>query len=96
MLAMSLVAAVVAFTRGRANAFSTRRVWLWTALGFLLGMVGVGLLLALEGWPVREICSACGRRRVVTRDRCEHCGATFPPPARDGTEIFETVLSSEF
>jgi hypothetical protein len=91
-LAMSAVSAIVAFLRSRAHAFSTGRVWLWTTLAFLLGPVGVGLLLALEGWPAREPCSACGRRRVVTRDHCEHCGAPCPPPSGDGTEIFETAV----
>ena len=41
--------------------------------------------------PAREPCAVCGKKRVVTRELCEHCGAPFGAPALDGTEIFEPV-----
>jgi len=64
---------------------------LWTAIGFVLGPLGVLLMLSLIEWPVRETSPACGRKRVVTRERCEHCDAPFAAPPVDGTEIFELV-----
>ena len=40
-------------------------------------------------------CPSCGRKRVVTREACEHCGAAFGRPIQDGTEIFDgEVLES--
>jgi hypothetical protein len=38
--------------------------------------------------PARQPCSWCGKPRVVNRVSCEHCLASFPAPALDGTEIF--------
>lgn len=70
--------------------------WAWTAGVFWLGLLGVLMLLALRGWPARETCPNCRRLRVVTRERCEHCGAPFAPVALDGTEIFgEEDLTAE-
>jgi predicted amidophosphoribosyltransferase len=36
-------------------------------------------------------CQSCSRKRVVTRERCEHCGEPFSGPPQDGTEIFEPM-----
>jgi hypothetical protein len=88
----SLIAAALAFLLARLFAFERNRRLLWTALGFVLGPLGVLLMLSLIDWPVRELCPACARRRVVTRVRCEHCDASFLPPALDGTEIFEPAM----
>ncbi len=87
----SLVAAALAFLLARLFAFERNRRLLWTALGFVLGPLGVLLMLSLIDWPVREICPGCARKRVVARVCCEHCDALFLPPALDGTEIFEPV-----
>lgn len=61
----------------------------WALGGFLLGGYGVLLLLALRAWPARVPCPNCGRQRVVDNEACEHCGALFARPKRDGTEIFD-------
>jgi hypothetical protein len=63
----------------------------WAIGGFLLGTFGVLMLLGLLEWPSREACAVCGKRRVVTRETCEHCGAEWPEPKPDGTEIFQEV-----
>ncbi len=88
----SLVAAALAILLARLFAFERDRRLLWTALGFVLGPLGVLLMLSLIDWPVRETCPGCARKRVVTRARCEHCDAPFLPPALDGTEIFEPAM----
>ncbi len=85
----SLMMATLAFWIGGQFAFERNRRMLWAALGFVLGPMGVLLLLSLVDSPVHERCPSCGRQRVVTRALCEHCSAPFQPPPVDGTEIFE-------
>ena len=75
----------------RRYAFSIRERRWWTILAALLGPGVVLLLLALRDWPSREPCPTCHRKRVVTRETCEHCGAGFPPPRRGEADIHEPV-----
>jgi hypothetical protein len=73
----------------RRHAFSAGRQIGWGLVGLLLGVTGFLLMLCMQERPARVRCAACGRRRVVDREACPHCGRPFPPPAADGTEIFE-------
>jgi hypothetical protein len=61
----------------------------WLLVCLLLGWAGVILLLCTRTAIVRVKCPKCRRSRFITQDRCRHCGAPFPPPARTGVEIFE-------
>ncbi len=79
----------LAWRIGRRCAFERAGLWVWSVGTFWLGLPGVLLLMSLRDRPAREPCPNCRRLRVVTRDLCEHCGAPFAPPTRDGTEIFE-------
>jgi hypothetical protein len=74
----------------RRYAFSRGRSIMWALVGFFFGWVGWLLMLVLQQWPARVSCPNCRQLRVVTRDRCEHCGGLHAPPASDGTEIFES------
>lgn len=90
-LASALVAFVLCYwwVRRRALPRGQRIAWLLAAVAF-----GPGVLLALSafyGSPAKEPCPACGRKRLVTRERCEHCGAPFDAPAPTGIEIVETA-----
>jgi len=62
----------------------------WAAGCFAIGPALVLTVLALYGWPALVPCASCGRKRIVTRDLCEHCGAAWPEAAPDATEIFES------
>lgn len=84
-----LVAFVLAWRISRRCGDSRRGQIAWAFGVFWLGGYGVLLLLALRAWPARVPCPNCGRLRVVDRATCEHCGALFARPVRDGTEIFE-------
>ncbi len=75
----------------RRYAFSRGRSIMWALVGFFFGWVGWLLMLVLQQWPARVSCPTCRQLRVVTRDRCEHCGGLHAPPASDGTEIFESA-----
>jgi hypothetical protein len=61
----------------------------WSVASFLLGPAGITVMLALNDWPAREACPACGRNRIVWRRQCSHCGSPEAPSAMDGREIFE-------
>ncbi len=84
-----LVPALLAWLISRRLGDNRRGQIAWTVGVFWLGGYGVLLLLALRAWPARVACPHCGRQRVVDREQCEHCGAAFPQPQRDGTEIFD-------
>jgi hypothetical protein len=88
-LPFAALSAAISYCVGRRYAVSRSAYIGWTVSGFFLGPIAVLTLIALRDWPAREPCSACGKMRVVDRDLCEHCGAPFPTPVPDGTEIFE-------
>ena len=90
-LLSALASAIIAWTLGRRRASAPRQAAWWTVVGFLAGPLGVLLMQSLLERPAREPCAVCGKKRVVTRELCEHCGAPFGAPALDGTEIFEPV-----
>ena len=90
-VALALVSAIATFALTRRASFSNERVGFWTTMGFVFGPVGLFTLICLEDWPARERCDACGGSRIVTRETCEHCGAEWPAPQPDGTEIFEAA-----
>ena len=90
-LLSGLPAAVLAWLISRRCGDTRRGQIAWAFGVFWLGGYGVLLLLALRAWPARVTCPNCGRLRVVDRTECEHCGAQFARPRRDGTEIFDEV-----
>jgi hypothetical protein len=91
-LLSSAACALICFLLARRYAFSRIRCIGWALCGLLFGWVGWLLMLAVQEWPARVACPGCRKRRVVSRDGCEHCGAPHAAPAPDGTEIFETTM----
>jgi hypothetical protein len=81
--------ASLVFGIARRYAFTRRQAWWWAIGGFFFGPAGLLTLLALREWPARVPCAACGRKRLVERRQCEHCGAAFAPPKPTGTELFD-------
>jgi hypothetical protein len=92
----SLAAAILAYLRAGKYALRGRRKWLWTCLCFALGPLSFLLMLSLLEWPALEKCPECGRKRVVTRERCTYCNSPFLPPAPDGTEIMEPLEAARY
>lgn len=86
---LAVACAGVTVVLGRRYVFSRRQRWGWGVFNVLVGPVALLLLWSLRDWPARLPCPGCGKKRVVVRDRCEHCREAFAPPERDGTEIFE-------
>lgn len=75
----------------RRRHFSARSARNWALLVFALNLGGFVVFLLAAPWPVEEPCPSCGRKRPVDRDLCPACGAGWPAPAPDGTEIFDSV-----
>lgn len=86
---MALLSAAAGYFVARRHALAPSRRLVWAVGGLTFALPGVLTMLSLRETPARVPCPSCGRRRIVTRDACEHCGATFAPPPSDGTEIFE-------
>jgi len=59
----------------------------WQLIGLLLGPAGILAMVTAHYCPSRVRCSHCHRRRVVTRELCEHCDAKFAEPKMNGREI---------
>jgi hypothetical protein len=89
----ALASAVVMAWLIGAYAPTRRERTLWVLNALLLGPLAFLTLWSLRGLPVREKCGSCGRKRIVQRETCEHCGAAWPEAPADGTEIFELVES---
>jgi len=85
---------LVMYGLARRYGFTRRQTIGWAIAGVLLGPAGLVTMLVLRDWPARVACSSCGRKRLVDRERCEHCGATFTKPEPTGTEIFDEPAST--
>jgi len=92
-IAIGLACAVCALLIARRWGLPWKSCAVWAFAGFWLGVPGVLTFLSLRDWPARLPCPACRRQRVVSRENCEHCGALFSTPSRDGTEILGDTAS---
>ena len=88
-----LTAAAASWWLATRFGFSRRRQTGWAVANLFLGWAGVLLLLCLNERLARRKCHACGRRRMVTRELCEHCGAAWGAIERDGTEIMQEMAA---
>lgn len=88
---VSLASAAITLLLCRRHAFKRSATIVWTSFNLLTGIPGILTLLSLRPLPPRVRCPQCARLRVVSREICEHCGATFAPPPQAGTEILEMV-----
>ncbi|MBS0205418.1 MAG: hypothetical protein JSS49_21145 [Planctomycetes bacterium] len=90
VLLNGMLGATCCLLLARQYAYSLRQCLIWTSAGFLFGPIGVLVMLAIQHWPARLPCPACGKLRQVTHEICESCGAHQAPPPLDGTEVFES------
>lgn len=85
---LAVLCAGIGWCLGRRNYFSLGCQLKWAAFNVLFGLPGLLGFLCLQEWPGQEPCPQCHRPRFANREHCEHCGAPFAPPPRNGTEIF--------
>jgi len=91
-LAFSVVVCLpVGYWLTRRNALPRSAQLGWSVFLLLFGFPGLLALLSVEEWPARAPCPNCKKRRVVSREHCEHCGAKFSPPEKRGIEIFDAA-----
>lgn len=90
-LGMAVVCTLVGWWLGRRYHFSTGTQIKWAIFHMLAGLPGFVAFLSVQEWPARETCPHCGKLRVVDQEQCEHCGGSFAPAQKDGTEIFEKL-----
>jgi hypothetical protein len=90
--ALAGLSAVIGWALARRYNFSTTATVGWTLFVFLSGITGLLTLLCVQEWPAREVCPQCKKLRAVDRQSCEHCQSPFPPPEKNGTEIFGPLV----
>jgi hypothetical protein len=90
-LALCIISAVIGGLLARRYHCSTGAAAGWTVFIFVVGFVGLLTFLCVQEWPAREICPKCKKLRAVDRENCEHCDSPFPPPGKNGTEIFGSL-----
>ncbi len=83
-----IFAAAVTFWIGRRNSFTRKEMTFWMLFNFFLGWGGLLTMISAHQWVGKVKCESCGKKRLQTNIKCEHCGAEFPLPEFDGTEIF--------
>jgi ABC-type transport system involved in multi-copper enzyme maturation permease subunit len=88
---VAIVCAGIGWCQGRRYHFTVGCQLKWAGFHLLFGLPGLLGFLSVQEWPTRESCPNCKNLRLVDRDKCEHCGADFAPPPRNGTEIFEPI-----
>lgn len=74
----------------RRVQFTGQRI-VWSIFILFYGPGGLLAFYIVQNWPRREVCMSCQKKRTTEREKCEHCGAAWPKPQRDGTEIFEAA-----
>ncbi len=85
----SLVLAAGTWVWARRARFSSRRALAWTLFVFAGGLAGFVVFRATADWPQFVPCFRCRRPRPLDEELCPGCGAGWPAPASEGTEIFD-------
>jgi hypothetical protein len=91
MIGSAILCAGITLLLAWRCGFSVAKTISWTIGNVLLGPAGVVVMVSVNQWPPREVCPACGGKRLSWRLECSQCGAALPQPQSDGREIFEPV-----
>lgn len=83
----ALLGGAEAFLLARSRVQSKSSLVTWLILGLLFSASAWLAVIAIYPRQIFESCTGCQRRRRVDMDRCEHCGADWDAPDRDGIEL---------
>jgi len=85
--------AVAGWLIGRRYRFTIQAQLAWALFHLLAGFPGFLAFLCVREWPAQETCPECKKARLVDREHCEHCGASFSAPEKTGAEIFAPLVA---
>jgi hypothetical protein len=86
VLGIGVACAVAAYRRQRH--YSLPHAAGWAVFAFVMGIPGWIAYRLHRNWPALEPCPSCNEPAPIDRAACADCGATFPPPALMGIEVF--------
>jgi hypothetical protein len=89
VVSLSLALAATTLLWARSVYFSWPRAVAWAAFVFLFNVAGFITFRLAADWPRMAACPRCGRSRPIDEDLCPHCGAAWPEPQMEGTEVFD-------
>jgi len=89
LLLVSLVSATAVWGWGLRVGFSRTPLAGWMLFAFAFGVPGLIAFRFAGDWPPRARCPACKKTRTLQSDRCRRCGAGWPRPEPDGSEVFD-------
>ena len=92
-LVSAVLCAVAGWLIGRRYRFTIQAHLGWALFHLLAGFPGFLAFLSVREWPAQEKCLACKKLRLVDREHCEHCGASFSAPEKTGAEIFAPLVA---
>jgi ribosomal protein L32 len=85
----AILSACVVVAQSRRRRWDRGLTLKWAIGALFLGIYAPMLIsMFLQAAPL-EKCAACGKKRIVTREHCEHCGVSFAEAPHTGAEIFE-------
>jgi hypothetical protein len=88
---MALVCAIAVLLLARHQGLGFLAQLGWIGFILLCGLPGLIAFVCVREWTAHEICPNCKKSRIVDHEHCEHCGAEFAPPEKNGIEIFEPL-----
>lgn len=91
LLPLALVLAAGTLRWALRAQMPTRQAWAWAAGVFAFGLAGLIVFWLAGERPRTTACPACARPRRLADEHCAHCGAAWPSPALEGTEILDPL-----
>jgi ABC-type transport system involved in multi-copper enzyme maturation permease subunit len=88
-----IISIFIGFWICRRYRLSGRTRGQWLVFLLFTGFPGLLAFICARDWIASESCPACHKPRSVEYEHCEHCQASFPPPVKNGVEIFESVTA---
>jgi hypothetical protein len=73
----------------RSVEMSVGRASGWALFVVAFGLPGLLAFRLAAEWPTRVRCPKCARKRPVELEECPACQQAWPPPERNGSEIFD-------
>jgi hypothetical protein len=90
-LLAGLLSAALSLILSRRQRIEKKKAIEYASLSVFIGLYAPLIQYCVYHLPLVDMCPICGKQRIITRDKCEHCSGPWPQPTRTGTEIFEPL-----